>query len=91
MNVTKYSYKNLCPSDRRIYDELERLTDEVLSKEKLNAYLESAILGQHTRGIFSDILTPFLEYLKEQSEYFKVDMITDCIDGYEDEGELSDE
>ena len=82
--MEKYSYKSLNSLDRQIYDEIEKFTDEVLSKETLDEYLESAVYGQSTRGIFSDILVPFLEYLREQSEYFKVDLITDCIDGYEE-------
>lgn len=85
--MEKYSFENLNPSDRDIYDTLEQLCGEVLSEEQLKAYLDANVNGQATKAIYADILNPFLEFLKEQAEYFKVDMIIGCIESYENEKE----
>ena len=55
----------------------------VLTDEKIEEYLDNFISGKNLRAIYGDVLKPFMEYLREQAEYFKVDMIIN----FEEKGE----
>lgn len=72
------SVNDLKAEDRRLIGIIEHFSESVLTDEKVDEYIETNISGKTTRAIYSDVLKPFMEFLREQTEYFKVDFIIDC-------------
>jgi len=82
-----YSIDDLKSSDRQAVNTVDRFTNSVLSDECIESYLDNNISGKTTRAIYSDVLKPFVEFLREQAEYLKVDMIIEFMEMEEESAE----
>lgn len=81
--IRAYAVGDLEASEKEDVDIISRFSAAVLTDEKIEEYLDNFISGKNLRAIYGDVLKPFMEYLREQAEYFKVDMIID----FEEKGE----
>lgn len=76
-NIINLSVNDLKASEKQDVDIITRFVDKVLNEQTVDEYVDSFISGKTTRAIYGEALKPFIEYLREQAEYFKVDLIID--------------
>jgi len=76
--MTEISVNDLTEEDRKSVEAVDKFASSVLTDEKLDEYICEKISGKTTQAIYGEVIRPFVEFLREQAEYFKVDMILDC-------------
>lgn len=81
-----YDYRNLKDCDKALVDTIEETKQVVLNSSVIEDFIESKeIMGTTMQGIYRDALKEFIVFLQERTEYHKVDLIIEKIDGYSDE------
>lgn len=76
--MTEISISDLTAEDRKSVEAVNEFALSVLTDEKVDEYICEKISGKTTQAIYGEVIRPFVEFLREQAEYFKVDMILDC-------------
>ena len=84
-DIQVYDYKHLNENDKTSVDVIDEVKDSVLTAEVINEFIESKSFGGTLQSIYKETLADFVDFLREQVEYRKVDFIIDKIDGYTDE------
>ncbi len=80
---TEYSIEELERADRQSVETVNEFAEVILSERTIEQYLDDNVLGNSVKALYKDVLTPFVEYLKERSEYYKVDLILRYCEEYE--------
>ena len=75
--MPEYSINDLKPDDRKCVDTITDFASSVLTDEKVDEYISNNICGKTTQTLYGEVLKPFMNFLREQSDYFKVDLIID--------------
>ena len=83
MNKAEFSIDELEHADRQSVETVSEFAETLFSEKTVEQYLDDNILGSSVKSLYKDVLTPFLEYLKERTEYYKVDMILKYCEEYE--------
>ena len=83
MEKAEYSIDELERADRQSVEAVNEFAETVLSEQTVERYLSDNIFGTSVKSLYKDILIPFVEYLREQTEYHKVDMILEYCEEYE--------
>lgn len=84
-----YSIDNLRDDDKRAVKNIDSFAEEVLTDDIRDEFIESKkITGFYTQSLIRETLSEFINFLLEQTEYYKCDMIINSIESYpEDEFE----
>lgn len=81
-----YSVDNLKDEDKRCVDEIEYVKERVLAEDTIDEFLsEYSNSGKTTNEILKELLSPFVEYLREEIEHCICDKIISAIEDYTDE------
>lgn len=81
-----YDYRNLKDEDKALIDAIEETKQTVLNASVIEDFIDSKeIMGATLQGIYRDALKEFVVFLQERTEYHKVDLIIEKIDGYTEE------
>ena len=75
--MPEYSIDNLKPDDRKCVETVSDFASSVLTDEKVDEYISNNICGKTTQALYGEVLKPFMNFLREQADYFKVDLIID--------------
>ena len=89
-DIMLYQPENLNPNNKRVYDCLEKnlnrlLGDEVIEDYFSEFYDRDCHVMKRTRSLISEQLLPFLQYLREKADSYKLDVIFDSIECYDDD------
>lgn len=82
-SIDKLSIDELERADRQSVEAVSDFAETVLSEQTVEDYLSDNVLGASVKSLYKDILIPFVEYLREQTEYHKVNMILAYCEEYE--------
>ncbi len=80
-----YNTENLKDEDKKRVNEIEYIKEQVLSDSAVDEYLAEHCGGKVTNEIMKEMLTPFVESLRENVDCCICDMIVDAIEGYTEE------
>lgn len=81
-----YDYKYLNERDKASVDAVNSVAEKILTTEVINDFIESkSFSGRTLQSIYKEALTDFVNFLREQVEYRKVDFVIEKIDGYSDD------
>lgn len=86
INPDIYNINNLKENDKAEIGVINKIQQQVLSEVVVEDFIESKnVVGKTTQGLYRDTLIEFINFLKERTEYCKVDKIIEKIEGYSDE------
>lgn len=81
-----YSVDNLKDEDKRRVDEIEYVKERVMSEEVIDDFLsEHSNGGKTTVKLLKEMLIPFVEYLREETEHYICDIVIGSIEDYTEE------
>lgn len=75
--MPEYSIDDLKSDDRKCVETITDFASSVLTDEKVDEYISNNICGKTTQALYGEVLKPFMNFLREQADYFKVDLIID--------------
>ncbi len=74
-SVTEVGIEELESADKQSVEAVGTFADTMLTQETVNRYLDENVLGTSVKALYADVLRPFIDFLREQTEYYKVDMV----------------
>lgn len=80
LDKTDFSIEELETAERQSVEAVGEFADTMFTKETVKNYLDENILGSSVKALYADVLFPFIDFLREQTEYYKVDMILKSAD-----------
>lgn len=81
-----YKPEMLNDDDKAKFDVIDETTDNILSADVIEDFIETReISGETIQQIYREVLTSFVSYLRERTEYCKVDFLIETIECYPEE------